>query len=570
MSIAAKSRHVRLYAELTRLLLKYGRSDLVRDMRAAGFDGGVAELAAPEVADGEVPPEAEQLASDLESLGPTFIKLGQLLSTRVDLLPPAYTEALSRLQDDVEPITCEEVEQVFCDELGVDTRTAFASFEREPLASASLGQVHRAELRSGRSVVVKVQRPGIRERIKDDMEALAELATWLDDHTDVGRRFGFAELLSEFDRSLRDELDYKREASNLRRLASIVEPYSLLVVPQPVDDFTNGRVLTMDYLEGRKITSLTPLARLEMETDGTDLADQLFRAYLDQILVEGFFHADPHPGNISLTPDGRIAMLDLGMVARVPPRLQDLLIKLLVAVSGGQGEEAARLTMDMGTKLEDFDEHRFVRGASDLVVRNHDLGVGELDAGGLVMQLQRLSGETGLRLPPELALLGKALLNLDQVARSLDPEFSPSDAIQRHASAIMQSRMRPSKERLFSAALEAREFVEELPGRVNKLLDSTVNGQLTVKVDAFDEKELLRGMQQLANRVTTGLVLAALIVGAAMLTRVQTDVKLFGYPAVAIVCFLLASLGGSALLWSIAVGDRRDRQRHRRQQRQTP
>jgi predicted unusual protein kinase regulating ubiquinone biosynthesis (AarF/ABC1/UbiB family) len=261
-------------------------------------------------------------------------------------------------------------------------------------------------------------------------------------------------------------------------------------------------------------------------------------------------------------------MLDLGMVARVPPRLQVLLVKLLVAVSGGQGEEAARVTMDMGTCLEGFDEARFVRGASDLVARNHDLGVGDLDAGGLVMQLQRLSGETGLRLPPELALLGKALLNLDQVARSLDPAFSPSEAIQRHASAILQSRMRPSRERLFTAALEAREFVEELPGRVNKLLDSTVNGQLTVKVDAFDEKELLRGMQQLANRVTTGLVLAALIVGAAMLTRVQTNVKLLGYPAVAIVCFLLASLGGAALLWSIAVGDRKDRQRHRRQQRQ--
>ena len=568
MTIAAKSRHLRLYAELTRLLVKYGRSDLVRDMRAAGFDGGVAELAAPDVADGEVPVEAEQLADDLEALGPTFIKLGQLLSTRVDLLPPAYTEALSRLQDDVEPISAEEVEQVFCDELGVDTRTAFRGFDHEPLASASLGQVHRAQLRSGREVVVKVQRPGIRERIKEDMEALAELATWLDDHTDIGRRFGFAELLSEFDRSLRDELDYKREATNLRRLSAIVEPYPALVVPQPVDDFTSGRVLTMDYLEGRKITTLTPIARLEMDADGAELADQLFRAYLDQILVDGFFHADPHPGNISLTPDGRIAMLDLGMVARVPPRLQDRLIKLLVAVSGGQGEEAARLTMEMGTRLSDFDEARFVRGASDLVVRNHDLGVGEIDAGGLVMQLQRLSGETGLRLPPELALLGKALLNLDQVARSLDADFSPSAAIQRHATAILQSRMRPTRERLFSAALEAREFVEELPGRVNKLLDSTVNGELTVKVDAFDEKELLRGMQQLANRVTTGLVLAALIVGAAMLTRVQTDVKLFGYPAVAIVCFLLASLGGAALLWSIAVGDRRDRQRHRRQQRQ--
>jgi predicted unusual protein kinase regulating ubiquinone biosynthesis (AarF/ABC1/UbiB family) len=410
-------------------------------------------------------------------------------------------------------------------------------------------------------VVVKVQRPGIRDRIASDMEALAELAQWLDDHTDVGRRFAFRELLDEFDHSLRDELDYKREASNLRRLATIVEPYPLLVVPCAVDDFTAGRVLTMDYLEGRKVTSIGPYARTELEFDGTELADQLFRAYLDQILVEGFFHADPHPGNVSLTPDGRLALLDLGMVARVPPRLQDLLVKLLVAVSDGRGEEAGHLTIAMGTALPDFDENGFVRGAADLVARNHDLGVGEIDAGTLVMALSRLSGETGLRLPPELALLGKALLNLDQVARALDPDFSPSEAIQRHATAIMQQRMRPSRERLFSAALEAREFIEELPGRVNKLMDATAKGELSLKVDAFDEKELIRGLQQMANRVTMGLVLAALIIGAAMLTRVETSTRLFGYPAVAIVCFLAASFGGAALLWSIARGDRRNRSR---------
>lgn len=559
VSIATRGRHLRLYGDLSRLLVKYGRSDLVRDMRAAGFDGGVAEFAADDATEGEVPAEAADLANDLEALGPTFIKLGQLLSTRVDLIPPPYTAALSRLQDDVAPITYEEVEKVFVDEIGVDTKTAFASFDHEPLASASLGQVHRAETRSGRSVVVKVQRPGIRERIRDDMAALAELAGWMDNHTGAGRRFGFGEILDEFDHSLRDELDYRREASNLRRLAAIVEPYSHLVVPLPLNDFTSGKVLTMDDLPGRKITSLGPLDRMEM--DGCELADELFRAYLDQILIEGFFHADPHPGNISLTDDGRIAMLDLGMVARVPHRLQDSLVKLLVAVSDGRGEEAAELTMEMGTRLEEFDEVRFVRGAADLVARNHDLGVSEIDAGSLVMHLQRLSGETGLRLPPELALLGKALLNLDQVARALDPSFSPSEVIKRHATEILQSRLRPSRERLFAAALEAREFVEELPARVNKLMDAAASGDLRMKVDAIDEKAFLTGLQQLANRITMGLVLAALIIGAAMLTQVDTSATVFGYPALAIVCFLLASLGGAALLWSIAVGDRRQRRR---------
>jgi predicted unusual protein kinase regulating ubiquinone biosynthesis (AarF/ABC1/UbiB family) len=230
-----------------------------------------------------------------------------------------------------------------------------------------------------------------------------------------------------------------------------------------------------------------------------------------------------------------------------------------VYVSFVRGEVEYNLPFEMRPPLADFDESAFVRGASGLVVRNHDLGMAEIDAGTLVMELSRLSGETGLRLPPELALLGKALLNLDQVARALDPEFSPSEAIQRHATTIMEQRMRPSRERLFSAALEAREFVEELPGRVNKLMDAAVKGELTVKVDAFDEKELTTALLQVGNRVTMGLVLAALIIGAAMLTRVETSVRLFGYPAVAIVCFLAASVGGAALLWSIAFGDRRRR-----------
>ena len=558
MGIAAKTRHLGRYAELGRLLVKYGRSDLVREM---GLDHDP-DMAAGALgnrpggnADGDEVQEAEELARDLEALGPTYIKLGQLLSTRSDLLPPAYTQALTRLQDDVEPISCEEVERVFEEEIGVGPGTAFETFDRTPLASASLSQVHRARLRSGRDVVVKVQRPGIRERIRDDMEALTEIAHFLDGHTEVGRRFGFAELLGEFERTLRDELDFRREAANLVRLAAIVRPYPLLMVPQPVPDMSAGRVLTMDYIAGRKVTDLRPFGR--MDIDGCGLAQQLFQAYLDQILVEGFFHADPHPGNVSLTPDGRLALLDLGMVARVSPELQDSLVKLLIAVSAGRGEQAARIATAMGKKLEHFDAEAFTRGASDLVVRNHSLGMSEIDSGTLVMQLSRLSSENGLRLPPELSLLGKALLNLDQVSCTLDPDFEPSAAIQSHATSIMESRMKPSRERLFSAALETREMLEELPGRVNKIMDTVASGELKLKVDAFDEAELLRGLHKLGNRVTMGLVLAALIIGAAMLMQVETESKIFGYPALAIVCFLLASLGAVALLWTIVVGDRR-------------
>ena len=550
VGIATKGRHLRRYGDLARLLVKYGRSDLVKQM-------GLDEIAGDPQLDDQPPPDALELANDLERLGPTYIKLGQLLSTRTDIIPPAYAAALTRLQDDVEPITIEEVEAVFVEEIGTDTKTAFQSFDPKPLASASLGQVHRARLRSGRDVVVKIQRPGIRQQIEEDMEALAELAHFVDDHTEAGRRFGLVDLLSEFHRSLRDELDYRREAANLRRLAEIVSPYDRLVVPVPVADMTTTRVLTMDYIAGRKITDLGPLA--QMEVDGTTLASQLFRAYLDQILTAGFFHADPHPGNVTLADDGRLALLDLGMVARVPQSLQDGLVKLLLAISDERGEDAAGITIRMGTRLDGFDEERFVRGANDLVARNRGQGMGELNAGSLVMQLTQLAGETGLRLPPELAMLGKALLNLDQVARVLDPDFEPAEAIRQHADEVMQARLRPSREGAFAVALEAKEFMEQLPSRMNRLLDAATEGELKVNVEAIDEQLLLGGIQKVANRITMGLLLAALIVGAAMLTGVDTGAKLLGYPAVAIVCFILAAVGAFVLLISIAWNDRKQR-----------
>jgi ubiquinone biosynthesis protein len=311
----------------------------------------------------------------------------------------------------------------------------------------------------------------------------------------------------------------------------------------------------MDYIPGRKITKMGPLAK--MEFDGCQLAEQLFEAYLDQILVEGFFHADPHPGNVLLTDDNRIALIDLGMVARVPGEMRKLLIKLLLGLSDGNGKATADAAVALGRPLEDFDEEAFVTRAADMVERSQGQTVAEIDAGSMVMELMRISGDYGLRLPAELSMLGKALLNLDQVARELDPDFDPSQAIRRHTDNILETQMRPSSGSAFSALLEARDFVEQFPGRVNKVMDAMAEGTFHLDVHAFDQAELMRGFQKLANRVTMGLVVAALIVGAALLIQVDTASKLFGYPALAILCFLAAAACGFALLWSIMRSDRK-------------
>ena len=551
-----RPQHLKRYKDIMRLM-RYLRSDLVKSPE-------LALLEPEEEAAGEAPEAAERFAAELEALGPTFIKLGQLLSTRADLLPAPYLEALARLQDRVKPFPFEEVEQIVSSELSVRLSKAFAFFDPVPIAAASLGQVHRAALRDGRAVAVKVQRPDVREQIVEDLEALGEVAELLDRHTEVGARYEFTRLLEQFRESLLDELDYRREAQNLLVLGENLSSFDKIVVPAPVKDYTTARVLTMDYVRGRKVTALSPLARLEI--DGAALSEQLFEAYLKQFLVDGVFHADPHPGNVFLTEDGRLALIDLGMVGRIAPGLQEHLLKMLLAISEGRGEEVAALALRVGRTLAGFDEQEFQRRVAALVVRYQGARLAEIEMGRIVLELAAVSGDSGVAPPHELTLLGKTLLNLDQVARTLDPDFDPNAAIRKNAAALLRQRMLKSASpgNLFSAAMEAKEFVEMLPRRVNRILERIADNDLALHVDAIDEDRLMEGFQKVANRIAMGLVLAALIVGAAMLMRVETPFRLFGYPGLAMLLFLAAAGGGFALLVDILLSDRKPRRRVRK------
>jgi len=553
VSLLSAPRHLGRYRDIGRLLLKYGRSDLVRQ---AGLDTSLVDDVEPS---GSLA-EGEELAADLERLGPTFIKLGQLLSTRADLLPPPYLEGLSRLQDNLEPFGFDEVRTTIEDELGVRLSRIFDDFDETPMAAASLGQVHAATLRDhggggGRDVVVKVQRPGIRRQVFDDLEVLENIAGRIEAHSEQGRLFAVTDLVAQFRRSLLDELDYRKEAANLVRLRGIVAERPLLVVPAPHDDFSTGRVLTMERIPGRKVTDMSPLARLEI--DGPALARALFDAYLDQILVEGFFHADPHPGNVLLLPDGRLGLIDVGMVARVTPEMREHLMRLLMAVGERRGEEVARLAMDMSEPTANCDARHFTSDVADLVERYATASVEQLDAGRLVLDLTRACAASGLKPPPEMSMVGKALLNLDMVARILDPDVAPVSIVQDRALELVRGSATPTLSGMLNAAMEARDFAEHLPGRVNRAMDALSSGKFELRVDAFDETAFLRGLHRMAIRIAIGLVLASLIIGAALLSRVKTDVTIGGYPAIAFVLFLLAALGGAWLCLTIALSDRK-------------
>ena len=546
--------HAGRYAALARLLVRYGRSDLVA---GAGLDEFAAQSgeSAVEGVDGPTgDAKAEQFARDLESMGPTYIKLGQLLSTRFDLLPDSYTTALARLQDHVEPIPVEQVKTVIEEELGASLKHLFVEFEDEPLASASLGQVHRATLRSGRAVVVKVQRPEAREVIREDMEMLAGLAEMADKRTDLGRRYGFASLLGQFRRSLVGELDYRREARNLLTFRELTKDYDLLLVPEPVMDLTTPRVLTMDWIEGRKVTDVGPLGL--MDVDARPIVEQLFRCYLRMILDDGVLHADPHPGNLILTDDGRLALIDLGMVAHVPPRLQDKVVKLLLAISDGDGEEAALVLAGMGHPLDSYDAAAFRSDVSHLVSEAASAGP-DAQAGSVLVELSRLSGVHGLRPPAEMSMIGKALLNLDQATMHLDPDFAPAEALRDNVSEILASGLKVSPGGIIAAAIEMKEFTSQLPTRANRIMDTLAEGELRVRVHAIDETRLHLVLQRVANRITLGLIIAATILGAALMMRVPSATQVLGYPAIAMFFFLFAVVAGGALATWIVLTDRK-------------
>ncbi len=538
------------YRKFFGFMLKYWNSNLFAQTAASAL-----EDEPEEDREESFDQSPEELVEDLKAMGPTYIKLGQLLSTRPDLLPDRYLKALATLQDDVPPIPYEEVHEIVEREIGTRISKAFEEFNEEPLASASIGQVHTAKLRSGKPVAVKIQRPGIRKKFTEDLDTLEELAQLAVKHTQTAQKYSFDHVLAELRRILMHELDYEREAQNLIRLGKNLKYFKNLVVPQPVMDYCSGRVLTMDFIEGKKVTSLSPLKQIEV--DYSPLVDELVEAYLKQIINDGFVHADPHPGNIQFTKDDKIALIDLGMVAKFSAGLQESLLQLLIAISKSDGEETAHVLLNMSECDENANIKAFKKQISDIVMDSHSSAAEDMQTGRLLIQLNRLAAENRIHIPVEVNILGKILLNMDQIVAVLDPDFDLRAAIRKHVNTIMREKMMEElkPENFFTVVLEAKKLIEHLPERLNKISANLASNRFKIDVEAIDEQRVTDGFQKVANRITLGLIIAAMIIGAAMLMQIPTDFTIFGYPGLAMIFFLLAAAGAIFLSYIIIFKD---------------
>ncbi len=556
------------HRQMAALLYKYGRTDIVQNSGLAEQLGGVEsasdgdairttshdwsvgdESADNRNAESNSDPTPEELARDLEKMGPTFIKLGQLLSTRPDFLPEAYLQALARLQDDADPIEAREVFRVVEQELGKQPETLFSSFDVEPLATASLGQVHRATMLDGRHVVVKIQRPGVRELLNSDIEAMEELAA-ICETLRFGRQYQLKHMVESLKQSLAQEVSYLNEARNSQMIDTNLCDFPNIVVPNVIESLSTDKVITTEFVDCEKITELET-GRLKQE-DARRLANELFASFLHQVLVHGAFHADPHPGNVALMKDGKIVLMDHGLVVKVTPVLQGDLIKLLLAICDANGQQAADIAESVGVVGDNFDSQQFRHDIAKVVVENVNQSVEQMDAGAALMQIQLAAGMHDLTLPQEVILLGRALMHLERVVSALDPEFDPNQAIRQHAMEIMRqhSSKKFSLASLYQSFMETTDFAQQLPSRANKLAELVTNNQLEFKVHALDENKLINGMNKIANRITAGLIIAAMIIGASLMMRSGS-----AYETVAFCFFLAAAFAGSILVWRAVVSD---------------
>jgi ubiquinone biosynthesis protein len=476
----------------------------------------------------------------LEELGTTYIKLGQLLSSRPDLLPDLYVEELSHLVDEVPPVPFAEIEAVIRADLGAGV---FASVDPEPLATASIAQTHRALLETGREVVVKVRRPGVVEQVDVDLALLRTTARLLAGHSETAQLLQLEALADELEVHLRAELDFEEEAHNTELIARLVADYELVLVPGVIRPYVTERVLVLEYVAGRKVEPGHGLAPEQAH----ELARQFFNAYVFQVVVEGVYHADPHSGNILLTEDGRLALLDFGLLGRLDDDTRRGLSLLLLAIAQNRADDVADLIIELSLTDVRSDQPGFVHDVRRKLPRFHWRPLQSIRAGEALGDLQRIALDHSIALPTSFALVGKTLAQADSIARVLDPELDPIALIEEETLEVMlvEAERRLEPNRLFSYLYTQLDPLTRLPRRVGHVLSELEQGALKIGIVPTGLGELEANLRSIANRVGAAIIVAALLIASAMLVRVH----MFRWLGVAGFC--LAGVLGLYMVWKI-------------------
>ncbi len=453
-------------------------------------------------------PVAERFAAMLEDLGPTFVKLGQILSTRADLLPPDFIAALSRLQDQVPPFSVAEVRRTLAEAWGVPVSDHFSSFDEAPLASASMAQVHAGILKDGSDVVVKVQRPDIGEQVKKDSEILVVIAQLLERVIEEASTYRAVDLVSEFKDALAQELDFRREAKNLEAFAEKNAGRTGIRVPRFHQALSGRTVLVMERIHGVRISDLAPEPQRAAK-----VIERLVEVAFEHVFVDGLFHGDPHPGNLLIDVDDNIAFIDFGLVGRVQREMQDKMLMLLLALSLRDVDTLARLVIRLGDVDGRIGIAPFRAAIGKLLDRYFGLAVGDVSTAAVLTDLIDLSTRFGVRLPREMAILSKASVSIDGIVRALHPRFDPSKAVAKRAEELLRNRLDPRSLEGggLRTALQLALVVQELPVQLGQVLLDFERGQVQVAVKSEALEQLNSTLRGVGMTVFGGILCGSLV-----------------------------------------------------------
>jgi len=551
-AIGRTYRHLNRYHRILRVLFKYGFDDLIERLHIDQYlESGLQMINRKPRPQVQRLSRPERLRMAMEELGPTFVKLGQLLSTRPDFIPPDYLIELAKLQDDVPAFSYQEVVDIFAEEFGKTPEDVFAHFDKQPLAAASIGQVHRARLEDGTEVVLKVQRPEIENTIAIDLEILAHIAGLMEEHLEEVQGHRPTSIVHEFARSLSREIDFSIELTNIQRFARQFEGNSDIHVPLVYPQLSSERILVLEYVEGLKASDLKSLRR-----EGRDLkliAERGANLVMEQIFIHGFFHADPHPGNILVLPENVICFIDFGQMGRLNLKDREEFTDLVLNLVGGNERKVTKGVLKLTIQHGEVDRDGLARDLGELMDQYLYKPLKDLAAGKILQDLLDLVTRHGLSLRPNLYLMMKALSTVEGVGLQLDPDMELITLAGPFMQKIKTGRIKPKRlaEEMGETGSEYLSLIRELPGELRTILQQLRDGRMKLEFEHRGLHALGLALDRISNRISFAIVLAAQIIGSSLIILSDIPPKWNGIPVIGMAGFLIAGIMGFWLLLSI-------------------
>lgn len=554
-------RHLNRYQRILRVLFKYGFSDLIDRLHIDQYlETGLQMINRKPREQLDRHSRSARLRMALEELGPTFIKLGQLLSTRPDFIPPEYLDELAKLQDSVPPFTYAEVQQIFQEELGKDPAEIYEYFDSTPLAAASIGQVHQARLGDdqviagelkNRNVVVKVQRPGIENTIAVDLEILAHIARLMEEHLEEVQGHRPSAIVHEFARSLSREIDFSIELSNIQRFGRQFEGHAEIHVPEVCRSLSTERLLVLERINGIKASDIDTL-----KSKGYDLpllAKRGANLVMEQIFVHGFFHADPHPGNIFILPDNVICFIDFGQMGRLSLKDREEFVDLVLNIVNSNESKVASDVLKITIQQGELDRDALTQDVGDFLDRYLYLSLGELKAGKILQDLLELVSRHKLSIKPNLYLMLKAMTTVEGVGLVLDPKLELIELASPFMKKIKLGRMKPRRlaEEAGETSSQYLTLIRDLPEEARSILSQLRNGKMKMEFEHRGLRPMERTLDRVSNRIAFAIVLAAQIIGSSLIVLSDIPPRWHGIPIIGLAGFLIAGVMGFWLLISM-------------------